>query len=61
MAKKKVAPLPAVQIALFCDRDRRTMAWTEVPDRQRRKVVEALAQLLCESVDGVDGEEDRDE
>ena len=50
MAKRRSEPL-AVQTALFCDSDRRTVKWDCIPEPQRRRVVECLAQLLRESVD----------
>ncbi len=59
--KKKSVPLPAVQIVLFRDQDRRPMKWNNIPEPLRGRVVECLAQLLRESSDGSDNGEDDDE
>jgi hypothetical protein len=59
--KKKNLPLPAVQMALFYDPDRHRMSWQSIPLSLKARVVECLAQLLCESSDTSDNGEDDDE
>jgi hypothetical protein len=58
MTQKKSRRLPALQASLFCDRNRRGMSWDRIPERMRQRVLERLAQLLRESCETPDSDQD---
>lgn len=60
MAQKKSLRALAAQIDLFSDPERRAirMTWDKVPESQRQRVLECLAQLIVESSDRRTGGQD---